>query len=290
MPAYFLASIFFLNIFIRCFGQVDLGLAWYYPTVQGELIPHTYYVLDYNEAHEQANWVIYFAGLAGTASRKDHFREDPTVTTGSATLTDYKNSGYDRGHLAPAADMKMNALAMSESFYMSNMSPQNQTFNRGIWSQLEQLVRAWAQDTHSLADVIITGPVLGDSTCGQIGQGVTVPCWYYKIYADPESGRAIAFILPNAPSQSPLRDFATTIDSVEQLTEIDFFYQLPDSVQQMMEARLLPDKWDWGAKHTTHTPDEDETETRQCAGITASGSQCSRSATKGDFCWQHGEE
>lgn len=290
MRLYLLSGFLLLNFFTKCIGQVDLGLAWYYPTVQGELVPHTYYVLDYNEAHEQANWVIYFAGASGFASRKDHFREDTSVSTGSATLADYKNSGYDRGHLAPAADMKMNALAMSESFYLSNMSPQTPAFNRGIWSQLEQLVRAWAQVTHSLADVIITGPVLRDSICGQIGQGVTVPCRYYKIYADPESGKAIAFILPNAASSIPLREFATTIDSVEVLTGIDFFYQLPDSLQQVMEARWKPEEWNWSAKPTTSQSNGDKTETRQCAGITASGTQCSRNATSGDYCWQHEEE
>jgi endonuclease G len=90
--------------------------------------------------------------------RKDNFRSDPKVKTGSAALSDYKGSGYDRGHLAPAADFKWSATAMSESFYMSNMSPQVPGFNRGIWKNIESTVRNWAVENDEI--YIVTGPVL----------------------------------------------------------------------------------------------------------------------------------
>lgn len=82
--------------------------------------------------------------ISGTQSRTDDFRADPLVSTGSDTLADYSGSGYDRGHLCPAADMKLNQTSMSETFFLSNMSPQGAGFNRGIWSSVEDQVRKWA--------------------------------------------------------------------------------------------------------------------------------------------------
>ena len=104
----------------------------YSPKSSGEIITHNYYSLSYNEYHEQANWVHYKlrnALILGTAVRKDNFRADYNVSTKSASPYDYKGTGYDRGHLAPAGDMKINSVAMSESFFMSNISPQNPSFN-----------------------------------------------------------------------------------------------------------------------------------------------------------------
>ena len=103
----------------------------YSPKSSGEIITHNYYSLSYNEYHEQANWVHYKlrnALILGTAVRKDNFRADYNVSTKSASPYDYKGTGYDRGHLAPAGDMKINSVAMSESFFMSNISPQNPSF------------------------------------------------------------------------------------------------------------------------------------------------------------------
>lgn len=136
---------------------------FYYPHVQSQeqLIRHLGYSLVYDENNEQAKWVAYDLSkskLVKVASRSNQFLVDPKVATGSAEEDDYKKSGFDRGHLAPAADMSWSEQAMNESFYYSNMSPQRPNFNRGIWKKLETLVRVWA----ALEDTIyiITGPVL----------------------------------------------------------------------------------------------------------------------------------
>ncbi len=113
-------------------------------TNNSEIIQHTGYVLKYNEYFEQAEWVAYqltIEEVNGDFERSNNFRKDLHISTGSATLKDYKNSGYDRGHLIPAADMKWSPDAMGASFFMSNMSPQNPSFNRGIWKKLEGQVR-----------------------------------------------------------------------------------------------------------------------------------------------------
>ena len=127
-------------------GQIELPA----PVAGEQQISHLGYTLSYNEKHEQASWVAYelTAGeLRGTIARTDNFKADASVTTGSASLADYRGSGFDRGHLAPAADMKWSREVMSESFFMSNMSPQEPGFNRGIWKKLEGKVRDWANAT-----------------------------------------------------------------------------------------------------------------------------------------------
>lgn len=124
----FITVLFLILSACRLFGFAFL------PSKNGELIKHSYYALSYIEAHEQAEWVYYELDsnlISGAVSRTNNFREDKSVSTGSATLADYKGASYDRGHLAPAGSMSGNATAMSESFYMSNMSPQHPSFNRG---------------------------------------------------------------------------------------------------------------------------------------------------------------
>ena len=130
-------------------------------TNDSEIIQHVGYVLKYNENYEQAEWVAYqltIEEVNGKYERSNNFRKDPHVSTGSATLPDYKGSGYDRGHIIPATDMKWSPDAISASFFMSNMSPQDPSFNRGIWKKLEGQVRKWAIENREI--YVVTGPVL----------------------------------------------------------------------------------------------------------------------------------
>ncbi|MCZ6703711.1 MAG: DNA/RNA non-specific endonuclease, partial [Ignavibacteria bacterium] len=128
------------------------------------MVVHREYSLSYNETHEQAEWVAYVLTadeVRMKCERTNDFREDGSVSTGSAGLADYRGSGYDRGHLSPAADNKADCpVAMSESFYMSNMSPQKPGFNRGIWRKLESKVRDWAAKYGEI--YVATGPVFWD--------------------------------------------------------------------------------------------------------------------------------
>jgi len=284
-------NIILLSVIFSWFGYQSAGqsLEDYYPKATGQIVRHAYFALDYNEAHEQANWVIYFAGNFGNTSRNDQFREDPEVKTGSATLEDYKGSGYDRGHLAPAADMNFNTESMSESFYLSNMSPQIPSFNRGIWKSLEELLRDWSAINPSDWDVIVTGPVL-TKPCGVIGNHVTVPCSYYKIYADMESLRSIAFILPNEGSETDLKNFTVSIDSLEAATGIDFFHLLSNSAQNKLESTVALEEWNWNPQPKSQERTKEplpQANTQQCKAFTQSGKRCSRKATPSGYCWQH---
>lgn len=212
-----------------------------------QIIKHTGYTLSYNEEYEVANWVAYELTreeVLGSGTREDSFKADPSVKTGSATLDDYKKSGYDRGHLAPAADFKWSEDAMSDTFFLSNMTPQDPSFNRGIWSDLEAVVRTMAYDNGSV--YVVTGPVLTDGPYKTIGKNkVAVPKQFYKVildYTDPDI-KAIGFVLPNEASDSSLQSFATTVDEVEAITGIDFYPLLPDDIEEKIESSADPSKW-----------------------------------------------
>ncbi|MDH5598865.1 MAG: DNA/RNA non-specific endonuclease, partial [Cyclobacteriaceae bacterium] len=159
---------YYLRAIIVFISVVMSGFVWgqtFLPcTNSGEIITHTNYSLSYCEKHEQAEWVYYWLTpdrILGDAKRNDRFKEDPDVFTGSSKLSDYKGSGFDRGHLCPAADNKNSDITMAESFYMSNMSPQLPAFNRGIWKQLEEQFRVWALDSEGL--YVVTAGILSDS-------------------------------------------------------------------------------------------------------------------------------
>jgi endonuclease G len=160
------------------------------------------------------------------------------VYAGSATPDDYSRSGYDRGHLAPSADFRWDEQAQSESFFMSNMSPQTPAFNRGIWKHLEEQVRDWAKELDTV--YVITGPVLSSGLQTIGSSNVAVPEYYYKVILDHKESKteAIGFILRNEGSKESLADFAVSVDSVEKITGIDFFPMLPDSIETVGESKV----------------------------------------------------
>ena len=167
------------------------------------------------------------------------------VSTGTAQNSDYLKSGYDKGHLAPAADMGWSALTMKESFYFSNMSPQLPGFNRGVWKRLEELMRSWAIDNKAI--YIVTGPLLSKGLPAIGSNGVSIPNYYYKVildYTQPEI-HAIGFILPNASSSASLSTFAISVDEVERQTGIDFFPALPDDQETKLEKEVCQSCWQW---------------------------------------------
>jgi len=272
------------------------------------LITHKGYSLVYDETHEQARWVAYEL-LAGETNkiinRTNNFLEDPLIATGSATDADYKGSGYDRGHIAPASDMGWSADAMAESFYYSNMSPQEPSFNRGIWKKGEELVRHWARTYGSL--FVVAGPVLhkGLHTIGP--NAVSVPRLYYKVVVDPGLGhrKGIAFVIPNEGSHRPLTDFVVTIDSVERLTGLNFFPSFPDEEENHLETAVCMECWVWTTSHSpristeispSHSLQNQQvqespsiSEPHLCGATTKKGKPCRNRVKAGNHhCYLHG--
>ena len=208
-------------------------------TYLGVVVRHEYYALSYVEEYEQAEWTFHMIckDCFGAAERKNNFRADPSIKTISALLTDYKGSGYDRGHLVPAGDMTMNELAMSESFYMSNMSPQSPSFNRGIWRKLESQIRDWSYTYDTT--YVVTGPILNFGYSTISNNKVAVPQSYYKVIYFKNQQKMVAYILPNEGSKSDLSNFQVTVDEVERKTKLDFFPELDDALEIQLESNLI---------------------------------------------------
>lgn len=229
----------------RALNQRDFAL----PAIRknDQIVRRVGYTLRYQEPHEQSDWVAYQLTdkmVAGNQKRENVFMPDPVVKTGTAVTADYTRSGYDRGHLAPAADFRGNFQLMKETFYMSNISPQDRAFNAGKWNDLEKMVRVWA--TRYKKIYVVTGPVL-EPDLPKIGRvnKVSVPRYFYKIvlYAKPPYVKGIAFLMPNENTTRPLSDFVVPIDKVEQLTGIDFFPALPDDIEKKVEAQSNAKDW-----------------------------------------------
>ena len=275
-------------IFLVSFGFVSNSYRDYLPSHSStQIIEHGFYTLSFDSNYNHANWVAYQISTStafGNTKRSNNFREDPKIPN-SRLKPVYTNSGYDRGHLCPAGSMAFNKTAMSQSFYMSNMSPQLPGFNRGVWKRLETQVRIWGYEYDTI--YVVTGPVLTEfiDTIGNI----PVPKYYYKVIVDlktPEP-KAIGFVMENASSSTPLTQFAVTIDSVEILTQIDFFSQLNNRLERRLESSIDIGLWNWDSKTPTIQKTV-EGHKYQCTALTGSGIQCSRMVTDSNsFCWQH---
>jgi len=237
-------KIFVLSVlFLHCsFAQIEK----LYPSPCHELVKHTYYILSYNETHEQADWVFYLLTKDMPSSKYDrtNFKTDNLVSTGSAQYKDYTNSKFARGHLCPAEDMSWDSLAIDETFYMSNMAPQKQNFNAGIWKKLETKVRNWAINEDSL--YVISGGILkpGLKKIGKKNK-VSVPTEFFKVIVSLKENniKGIAFLVPNKKSTKDIFSYAVSIDSLENQTGIDFFAGLPDSTQKQFESDASITQW-----------------------------------------------
>ncbi len=211
-----------------------------------QVIKHDYFSLSYSETHEQAEWVAYelkASHISRTNRKRPYFIYDKKVKTTSANYRNYKNSGYDRGHLCPAGDRKFSKDAFNDTFFTSNISPQKHDFNSGIWNRLEQKTRYWASKDKHL--YVITGGILknGLKTIGQ--EKVTVPEQFYKILLDfskPQI-KAIAFLIPHKGTNAPLYNFVVSIDEIEELTSLDFFPNLPNDLEDQLEKSSNYKKW-----------------------------------------------
>ncbi len=217
----------------------------------GELVQHFAHTLSYNEDHEQPNWVGHVLRrehLRNCVGRDSNFRVDPRVSTGSASPSDYLNSGYDRGHLVPAGDMKWSSRAMRDTFYMSNVSPQSPQLNQGRWAALENLVRAWARQGDET--IVIAGPILEENLPRIGANNVSVPRRYFKAILRNRGGdyHAIGFLFTQTPGNQALPAYALSIRKLEELTGLDLFPHLPAATQEMIEADIAWDQWDFNAR------------------------------------------
>jgi len=227
--------------------NTDREIPAFLPTsTTGEIVTHDHFTLSYHEQFEQAEWVAYTLKrehLTYDDRERPYFIEDPKIRSKSADWRNYRGSGYDRGHLCPAGDRRFSEYAYNQTFYTSNISPQRKDFNAGVWNRLEIQVRRWCDQYGTLQ--VAVGGVL-EPGLDEIGEeDVAVPERYYKIISRGtiDNMKVIAFLMPHSESQLSLQEFVVSVDEVEVATGIDFLAELPDALENKIEARA--DVRDW---------------------------------------------
>lgn len=225
---------------------VDLTHVVTNPGQTQNIVRYSGMIVSFNPDMHIPNWVAYELTADetdGQEPRSNSFAVDPDVP-GCATPADYRNTGFDRGHMAPAADMKWDPQAMKESFYMTNIAPQDHKLNSGAWSKLEDKCRQRARRDSAI--IIISGPVLTDPIEMHIGQtGVAVPSRFFKVILSPYTTppTAIGFIMPNGYVEGGMQACAVTVDEVERITGHDFFSALSDEIENQVESQKNFNRW-----------------------------------------------
>lgn len=210
---------------------------------QGQVIHRTGYTLAYDAKTRTPQWVAWELTkkeTQGTVERSNDFQPDPDVKGAKVVTKDYSHSGYDRGHMAPAADMKWSKKAMMESFYMSNICPQDHNLNTSDWSELENKSRQWARRFGKV--YIVCGPIYNGKRNEYIGDHrVKVPDAFFKVVLINEKKKqcAMGFYFENEAGERKLQEYLVPVDHIEQLTGMDFFSALPDNLEDRLEAETL---------------------------------------------------
>ncbi len=233
----------------------NIHMRWGYPGGNCRILAEAGFIICEDVAHRLPQWVGYHltrADLHGSATRQNNFHADDRLERGARSENaDYAKSGYDKGHMAPAADFKRTVRAMSETFLLSNMTPQRPNLNRRIWEHLESEVRGLAKAHGSIW--IFTGPLYLNRAATQpiapdsfIGRDrVAVPTHFFKVVLCEHANNVFemfAFILPNQESTftHDAAFYLKTVRNVEQLSGLDFFDVLPDPRENQLETTRAP--------------------------------------------------
>ena len=216
------------------------------PNTPEQIKEYTGFTVSFNKENHTPNyvaWELLGSEIANDVERSNNFWQDIEIE-GCPQHKDYSRSGYDRGHMCPAADQKWCQEAMYDCFVMANMCPQDHNLNAGAWNTLENKERQWAQRDSAI--MIIAGPIYEESDNKRIGEiGVRVPSAFFKAFLSPyvKEPRAIAFIYPNMSSPGNMQDYAMSIDDLEEITGYDFFSSLPDEIENKVEAKYSFTEW-----------------------------------------------
>ncbi|MCH5237935.1 MAG: DNA/RNA non-specific endonuclease [Muribaculaceae bacterium] len=227
----------------------------FYPGLETVLLPeglpeqikeYTGFTVSFNKDNHTPNyvaWELLGTEVSNEVSRTDNFWQDLEIE-GCPAHSDYSYSGWDRGHMCPAADQKWSREAMEDCFVMTNMCPQDHDLNAGAWNTLENKERQWAKRDSCI--MIIAGPIYSENDTDRIGRsGVRVPGAFFKALLAPyiEKPRAIAFVYPNINSTGNMEKYAMSIDDLETLLGYDLFPALPDDIENAVEAEFSFVEW-----------------------------------------------
>ncbi len=262
-----------------------------------QFVKHTFYEIGFNTKYKLPAWTFYSLTKEHLAlanlDRKGSFVKDPFLSFSQAKNKDYSASGFDKGHLVPCEDMSFSKTAMHETFYYSNCAPQTTELNRGEWKMLEELSRQWGKEYGEV--IVISGPVFESNMKVLGNEKIPIPNLFYKIIIRHEAHtyKAIGFILPNVTTPiSGLKNYVCSVDSVEKITGLDFFSELPDNLEEQFETISNLKDWDFEYHHNIK-PESDtilktKTIASQCLARTKKGKRCLNKTNSADhLCGQH---
>lgn len=236
-------------------NTISAASSGHYDNLEHTLLPpgtpsqeaeYTGFVLSFNADNHTPNyvaWELLGSETDGQYSRTNKFWTDENIK-GCADTKDYTRSGFDRGHLCPAADNKWSAQAMQDCFTMANMCPQTHSLNAGAWKTLEEKERIWAQRDSAL--IIVAGPIYQKDDKLTIGNNrVRVPSAFFKVIIAPylSEPRGIGFVYPNDHAPGNMQNYVKSIDYIENLTGMDFFHNLPDDIENEIESQSSFKAW-----------------------------------------------
>lgn len=200
-----------------------------------DVVRHIGYTASYNHTTLCPDWVAWeltAEEVCDTYNFQCSFSRDPDVAFPKASREDYSSSGWDKGHMAPRADMKWSAQALEESYYFTNICPQDHSMNAGAWRKIEELTRRQAQRYGRV--YVVCGPIYSIGQYGTIGNAaVRVPDAFFKALAvqTEEGFSTVGFLVENNRQEGSTRSYAVTVDSVESVIGRDLFPSLPDDAE-----------------------------------------------------------
>ncbi len=267
-------------------------------------VKHTFYEIGFNTKYQLPAWTFYSLTKEHLAladlDRKGSFVKDPELKYPQAKNSDYSASGFDKGHMVPCEDMSFSELAMHETFFYSNCAPQTTELNRGEWKVLEELTRKWGKEYGEV--IVVSGPVLepnlkkmGDNPEKNGASKIPVPNLFYKIIIrhEAQTYKAVSFLMPNSKTPlNQLQHYVCNVDSVEKLTGLDFFSDLPDNLEARFESVSHLKDWDFDHHHYIKTKNDSilkiSSTTVQCSAKTKKGKRCKKTTTNTNgYCALH---
>ena len=240
-----ISTLLLLVVCLTGYGQTSKGISGSLLempkiTASDNVITYTGFTVSYNTKTLIPNWVAYEltdVEVDGQFPRKGQFGMDLSFKGRQAMREDYSNSGWDKGHMCPAADLKWSEKTMYESFYLTNICPQNHELNSGDWLTLEKLGREWAKKFDKV--YIICGPIITNNTNGTFGSNkVVVPDAFFKAFLTVKNNvfNTIAFIMPNTSGHKRIQEYAVSVNDLEDIIGIDIFTNIYDRYEEMVES------------------------------------------------------
>lgn len=247
----------------------------HYVTMDGVQILN--YALEWDNTKRHANWVAFTFDTTTSADnvkRTDAWSVDPKLPAEMQVQeSDHKNDGFDKGHLCASEDRVYLKEANEQTFYYSNMSPQLNDFNGGFWGKLEARVQTWGRSTaegvydkvyvtkggtlnkllKNFKGTTVNGGTPTTDANGFTIHGLACPEYYYMAVLSQKDDvfHAIAFLVPHKegmtrnPSSDELKEYVVSVDKLEEETGIDFFCNLPDVLENEVEAAYNLNDWAW---------------------------------------------